>query len=70
VYRIQDSDGHVLLLDMQYRPVNMLERTNGGGAEQPMYEVFRLLPASHVSQEMWNMSVPPGFKMGTLPQRP
>ena len=70
VYRIQGSDRHVLLLDMQYRPVNMLERTSGGGAEQPMYDVFRLLPASQVSQAMWNMSVPPGFKMGTLPQRP
>lgn len=70
VYRIRCSNGHILLLGMDYMPMNMLQSTSGTGSEQPMYDMFKLLPAAQVSESMWNMNVPPGFKMGTLPPKP
>src|SRR5437660_3706411 len=60
VYRILCSNGLVLLLDMQYKPVNVLPGVGSGSAE-PMYDTLVLMPPSHVSSEMWDMRVPPGF---------
>lgn len=70
VYRIRTSNGLVLLLDMHYRPVNVLRGAVGPGTGAPIYDALVLMPASHVSSSMWNMSVPPGFRMGTLPEKP
>ena len=69
VYRILCSNGLVLLLDMQYKPVNVL-RGIGSGSAEPVYDALVLMPPSHVSSQMWDMRVPPGFKMGELPGKP
>jgi hypothetical protein len=70
VYRIRCDNGLVLLLDMHYMPVNVLRGAVGPGTGVPMYDTLRLLPHSEVSDSMWDMSVPPGFQMGTLPAKP
>jgi len=35
-----------------------------------MYDTVKVIPASQVSSSMWDMSVPRGFQMGTLPAKP
>jgi hypothetical protein len=70
VYRVRTRNGLVLLLDMNYRPVNVLSGAVGPGTGEPMYNTLMLMPSSHVSSSMWDMSVPEGFRMGTLPNRP
>jgi hypothetical protein len=67
VYRIRCSNGMVLLLDMQYHPVNVLDNSSKGA---PMYDDFRLLPVSKVPGDMWSMDMPAGFSMGNLPPQP
>jgi len=66
VYRIRCQDGLVMLLDMQYRPVNVLR----GDTDQPIYTTLQLIPSSQVSSSMWDMSIPQGYHMGTLPALP
>ncbi len=68
VYRIRYPDGHVLLLDMQYMPVNVLQVT--GQQEKPLYDTIRWLSPSQVSSSTWDMTVPTDFKMGELPSMP
>ncbi len=70
VYRIRCKDGLVMLLDMQYRPVNVLRGAVGPGTGEPIYTSLQLLPPSQVSPSMWDMSIPPGYHMGTLPAQP
>ena len=70
VYRIRYRDGLVMLLDMQYRPVNVLRGAVGPGTGEPIYSSLQLLLPSQVSTSMWDMSVPPGYHMGTLPPTP
>lgn len=70
VYRIRYQDGLVMLLDMQYRPVNVLRGAVGPGTGEPIYTSLQLLLPSQVSSSMWDMSVPPGYHMGTLPAQP
>jgi hypothetical protein len=70
VYRIRCSNGLVLLLNMQYKPVNVLRGAVGPGTGEPVYTSLALMPSSHVSSEMWDMRVPRGFKMGVLPGKP
>jgi hypothetical protein len=70
VYRIRYRDGLVILLDMQYRPVNVLRGAIGPGTGEPIYTSLQLLLPSQVSTSMWDMSVPPGYHMGTLPATP
>ena len=70
VYRIQCSNGLVLLLDMQYKPVNVLHGAGGSGSGEPMFDALVLMPPSHVSSQMWDMRVPRGFKIGELPGKP
>jgi hypothetical protein len=70
VYRIRYKDGLVMLLDMQYRPVNVLRGAVGPGTGEPIYTSLQLLPPSQVSASMWDMSIPPGYHMGTLPTTP
>jgi len=70
VYRVRARNGLVLLLDMHYMPVNVLRGAIGPGTGEPIYNSLMLMPPSHVSSSMWNMNVPAGFHMGTLPARP
>ena len=70
VYRIRCKDGLVMLLDMDYMPVNVLQGSSSSDMAKPMYDTLKLMPASQVHASMWNMSVPPGFHMGTLPSKP
>jgi Putative zinc-finger len=70
VYRIRYSNGLVLLLDMQYHPVNLLRGAHGPGTGEAMYSRLELMPASHVDSNMWDMSIPADFHMGNLPGRP
>ena len=70
VYRIRCSNGLVLLLNMHYQPVNALRGATGTGTGEPIYDTFEVMPASTVSSSMWDTSIPNGFTMGTLPQRP
>ncbi|GAC1423850.1 MAG: hypothetical protein PVS3B3_17050 [Ktedonobacteraceae bacterium] len=70
VYRIRCGNGLVLLLDMHYRPVNILAGAVGPGTGEPIYDTVALLPPTNVSSSMWNMQVPTDFKMGVLPAQP
>jgi hypothetical protein len=70
VYRIRYQNGLVMLLDMQYHPVNVLAGAVGPGTGEPIYNRVSLLSPSQVPSSMWNMQVPSGFKMGTLPPQP
>jgi hypothetical protein len=70
VSRIRTRNGLVLLLDMQYRPVNVLRGAASSHADEPIYERLSLLPASQVPSALWNMTVPEGFQMGRLPEGP
>ena len=70
VYRIRCKDGLVMLLDMDYRPVNVLEGAVGPGIGEPMYDTLKLMSISELPDSMWDMSVPAGFQMGTLPAKP
>ncbi len=70
VYRVRCRNGLVLLLDMHYNPVNVLRGAIGPGTGEPIYNMLKLMPTAMVSNTMWNMSIPAGFRMGNLPQRP
>ncbi len=70
VYRIRCKDGLVMLLDMNYMPVNVLQGSSSSDMAKPMYDSLKLMPSSEMPASMWNMSVPPGFHMGTLPTKP
>ncbi len=70
VYRIRYHNGLVLLLDRQYKPVNLLRGVEGPGTGEPIYAVFKLMPVAQVPASMWDMRIPVGFHLGTLPQKP
>ena len=70
VYRIRMPDGLVMLLDMQYMPVNVLRGAVGPGTGYPIYTDLKLLPSSQVPGSMWDMNIPPGYHMGSLPPEP
>jgi hypothetical protein len=70
VYRIRCKDGLVMLLDMDYMPVNVLQGSTQSDMAKPMYDSLKLMPASEMPTSMWNMSIPSGFHMGTLPAKP
>ena len=65
VYQIRTSNNQVLLLNMQYLPVNVL--SNSSNVSLPMYATCVLMHTAQVSDSMWNMQVPANFHMGTLP---
>jgi hypothetical protein len=70
VYRIRCKDGLVMLLDMYYMPVNVLQGSSSSDMAKPMYDSLKLMAASEMPASMWDMSIPPGFHMGTLPTKP
>lgn len=66
VYQIRASNGQVLLLNMQYLPVNALSSSS---VSAPVYPLCALMLSAQVSDSMWDMQVPPGFQMGRLPAK-
>ncbi|HLI05151.1 MAG TPA: hypothetical protein VKV40_01125 [Ktedonobacteraceae bacterium] len=70
VYEIRLSNGQVLLLNMRYQPVNVLQSATGSGAATPMYTTVQLIPAQQVPDSMWSTQIPSGFHMGELPPGP
>lgn len=70
VYRVRSTNGLVLLLDTHYMPVNVLRGAVGPGTGEPIYTTVTLMQPTTVSSSMWDMSVPAGFQMGTLPAQP
>lgn len=70
VYRVRLPDGLVLLLNMRYLPVNVLQGAVGPGTGAPIYDTLRLIPAQQVPDSTWWTQVPAGFHMGTLPPGP
>jgi hypothetical protein len=70
VFRIRCKDGLVMLLDMNYMPVNVLQGSSNSDMAKPMYDTLKLMPASEIPTSMWDMSIPSGFQMGTLPAKP
>jgi hypothetical protein len=69
VYRIRTARGVTLLLNMQYLPVNVLQ-TDGKQGSAPMYERISWLQPGQIPGSMWQMEVPPDYKMGRLPPQP
>lgn len=69
VYQVLTSSGEVLLLDIRYRPVGVLYSLSGPNAGQQVYGNCQLMFSAQVAESMWDMSIPPGFQMGTLPTR-
>lgn len=66
VYRIRARNGLILLLNMQFMPVNVLR----SGTSEPIYDTLKWLRTTQVSSSMWDMSLPQGFQIGTMPERP
>jgi hypothetical protein len=64
VYRIRDTNSLVLLLNMQYQPVNVLSI-----AGKPLYDILQVQDIGQVQASMWDMSMPRGFVMGQLPKK-
>lgn len=69
VYRIRSGSGLVLLLSMEYMPVNVLRGAVGPGTGAPVYDTLLMMSAQTVPSNMWDMSIA-GFQMGVLPTRP
>jgi hypothetical protein len=70
VYQIRCPNNQVLLLNMNYMPVNVLQVTSSSNAGQPVYNTVEWLQSSKVPDSTWDMNVPHDFKMGTLPSTP
>jgi hypothetical protein len=68
VYRILDDNGDIILLDMQFKPVNVLQNTHGTSAGTPMYDKMQLL--NQAPPGTWDINPPTGFKVGELPAKP
>lgn len=69
VYQIRTSNGQVLLLNMRYFPVNVLNATSSSGSVTPVYTLCELMQSAQVSDSMWDMQVPSNFHMGQLPAK-
>ncbi len=67
VYQIRTSNGQVLLLNMQYFPVNVLSGSTNASASASPYTRFELLLSKKVDDSMWKMQVPSNFHLGKLP---
>jgi hypothetical protein len=67
VYQVRWTDDQILLLDMNYMPVNVLQASGNSTTGQPEYVTVKWLKPSTVPDSTWDMNVPHDFKMGTLP---
>ncbi len=70
VYEIRCPNNQILLLNMNYMPVNVLQASANSNTGQPIYNTVEWLQSSQVPDSMWDMNVPQNFKMGSLPTRP
>jgi hypothetical protein len=68
VYRIRDQNGEILLLDMKFKPVNVLQDANGSGPAKAVYDKMQFL--DNAPTGMFDTKLPKGFKMGALPAKP
>jgi len=66
VYRIRDAQGDILLLNMQYMPVNALIKGQETATSKPMFDQLQWLPPTQVADSTWNMKVPANFKLGKV----
>lgn len=65
VYQVRYPNGDVLLLDMSYKPVNVLQ---GGIHGKPLYDdTLQWLSPTKVRADLWNMTPPAGFTPGNMP---
>lgn len=67
VYQVRDASGDIILLDMSYKPVNVLQAVSGSSTAKPMYDKLQLLSAAPAGT--WDMNPPANFKQGQLPAR-
>jgi hypothetical protein len=65
VYQIKVSDGNVLLLSMQYLPINVL--SSSSSSANSLYTSFSVVRFSTVPDYTWDTQVPSGFQMGQIP---
>jgi hypothetical protein len=66
VYRIRDAQGDVLLLNMQYMPVNALVKGQETATSKPMFDQLQWLSPNQVADSTWDMKVPANFKLGKV----
>lgn len=66
VYRVRTAQGDILLLNMQYLPVNALAKGQQAPGSKPMFDQLQWLQPGQVSNAIWDMKVPANFKMGTI----
>ncbi|GAC1373577.1 MAG: hypothetical protein NVSMB44_41650 [Ktedonobacteraceae bacterium] len=66
VYRVRTAQGDILLLNMQYMPVNALSRGQEAPNARPMFDQLQWLQPGSVPESTWSMKVPPDFKMGKI----
>jgi hypothetical protein len=68
VYEVRDDNGDIILLNMQYKPVNVLQPTNGSSTGKPMYDKVQILSSAPAGT--WDTTPPTNFKTGQLPAKP
>jgi hypothetical protein len=66
VYRIRTADGDILLLNMQYLPVNALAKGQETTGSKPMFDQLQWLQPGQVPDSTWDMKVPANFKEGKI----
>ncbi len=69
VYQIRMDNGQILLLNMQYLPVNALVNSSQANSNTSLYTTCELVRTAQVSDSMWDMQVPSNFRMGQLPTK-
>jgi hypothetical protein len=68
VYEIRDDNGDIILLNMQYKPINVLQPINGSSTGKPMYDKVQMLNSAPAGT--WDTTPPSNFKQGQLPTKP
>ncbi len=66
VYRVRTAQGDILLLNMQYMPINALNKGQEVPDSKPMFDQLQWLQPSQVPDATWDMKVPANFKVGKI----
>ena len=66
VYRVRDAQGDILLLNMQYMPINALNKGQETPNAKPMFDQLQWLQPNQVPDATWDMKVPANFTMGKI----
>ncbi|MBA2679742.1 MAG: hypothetical protein H0U76_15255 [Ktedonobacteraceae bacterium] len=66
VYRIRNAQGDILLLNMQYMPINALNKGQETANSKPMFDQLQWLQPNQVPDATWDMKVPANFKIGKI----